>query len=98
MRRIIVFDFDGVLVDSDKLKQDAFFDLFSRADAKTCSFIKKVISETPFHFSRFEILKEIFVKMGYAFESIQKRVDAYEQKYRLIVRNKILAQGVIFGH
>ncbi|MEK7067362.1 MAG: HAD hydrolase-like protein [Patescibacteria group bacterium] len=96
MKRVLVFDFDGVLVNSNRLKQRAFFNLFS-SDTKTAPIIKKILHEAPVNWTRFEILKEIFVKLGCAFYSIQKLVDEYELKYRTAVRDEILAQGTISG-
>ena len=109
MKRVLVFDFDGVLVDSNRLKRDAFFDLFS-FDAKTAPIIKKILNEAPINWTRFDILKEVFVSLGYAysnqgragilghvFDSVQKFVNEYENRYRRAVRDQILAQGVVHG-
>lgn len=90
MRRIIVFDFDGVLVDSNGIKQRAFFDLFPET---VHPIITKVISDIPYHWSRFDILRSIVT----ALPPLKGGVDEYERKYRAIVRNAIIARGVIPG-
>ena len=77
---------------------------------KIVLFIKKILNEAPINWTRFDILREIFVNLahayssqgrsgvlGYAFESVQKFVNEYENRYRKAVHDQILAQGVIPG-
>jgi len=61
--RVIVFDFDGTLIDSNQLKYDAYFKLFP-ADDRHAPIIRVVLSEI-FEQSRYVILKEILLRLGY---------------------------------
>jgi len=61
--QVIVFDFDGTLIDSNKLKYDAYFKLFP-ADDRHAPIIRVVLSEI-FEQSRYVILKEILLRLGY---------------------------------
>ena len=59
--RIIVFDFDGTLIDSNKLKYNTFFELFPQNE-----FYKEIIIEVLekfFEESRYIILKEILKRI-----------------------------------
>ena len=60
--KIIVFDFDGTLIDSNRLKYDAFFELFTD-DRTHVPTIRKVLSETKEQ-SRFVILEKILRRLG----------------------------------
>ena len=60
--KIIVFDFDGTLIDSNRLKYDAFFDLFTD-DQTHVRAIRKVLSELKEQ-SRFVILEKILRRLG----------------------------------
>lgn len=60
--RAIVFDFDGTLIDSNQLKYDAYFKLFS-ADYRHVRVIQEVLSES-FEKSRYVILEEILKRLG----------------------------------
>ena len=55
--RVIVFDFDGTLIDSNRLKYDAYFELFPK-DKLHSQAIEKVLA-TKYEESRFSILAEI---------------------------------------
>ena len=60
--KVIVFDFDGTLVDSNRLKYDAYFELFPQ-DEWHAQTVRKVLSEM-FEESRFVILEEILRRLG----------------------------------
>jgi len=60
--QVIVFDFDGTLIDSSQLKYDAYFKLF-HADDRHVRIIRAVLSEI-FEQSRYVILEEILRRLG----------------------------------
>jgi phosphoglycolate phosphatase len=60
--KVIVFDFDGTLIDSNPLKYDAYFDLFPN-DEWHAQTIRQLLSEI-FEESRFVILEEILKRLG----------------------------------
>ena len=66
--KVIVFDFDGTLIDSNQLKYDAYFKLFP-ADDRHAPIIRAVLSEI-FEQSRYVILKEILLRLGYRKEAL----------------------------
>ena len=59
--RVIVFDFDGTLIDSNRLKYDAYFELFPK-DKLHSQVIKKVLT-IKYEESRFSILAEILRRL-----------------------------------
>ena len=61
--QVIVFDFDGTLIDSNQLKYDAYFKLFP-ADDRHAPIIRVVLSEI-FEQSRYVILEEILLRLAY---------------------------------
>lgn len=60
--KVIVFDFDGTLIDSNQLKYDAYFELFPQ-DEWHAQTVREVLSEM-FEESRFVILEEILRRLG----------------------------------
>jgi len=60
--RSIVFDFDGTLIDSNRLKYDAYFELFPDED-RHVRIIRDVLSES-FEQTRYAILEEILRRLG----------------------------------
>jgi len=59
--KVIVFDFDGTLIDSNRLKYDAYFELFPK-DKLHSQAIERVLA-TKYEESRFSILKEILYEL-----------------------------------
>jgi len=57
--KVVVLDFDGTLIDSNSLKYQAFFKLFS--DRATQDIVRAVLDEM-FEASRYEILAEILAR------------------------------------
>jgi phosphoglycolate phosphatase len=60
--KVIVFDFDGTLIDSNRLKYNAFFEVFPD-DERHARTIRSVLSEIKEQ-SRFVILAEILQRLG----------------------------------
>ena len=82
--RAIVFDFDGTLIDSNRLKYDAYFMLFP-ADDHHARIIRAVLSEI-FEQSRFVILEEILRRLGIREKDPLKReVSKLAERYNEIV-------------
>jgi phosphoglycolate phosphatase-like HAD superfamily hydrolase len=82
--KVIVFDFDGTLIDSNRLKYDAYFELFPRDDwhAQT---IREVLTKM-FEESRFIILEEILRRLNNnAGMDLQKRLRQLADRYNDIV-------------
>jgi phosphoglycolate phosphatase len=86
-----IFDFDGTLVHSNKLKREAFYSL-SEEIIKNREAVDEVLSSIP-ESSRFEIIAKIYEIIGktsgvvYTFEIIQKAIDTYTE----VVRKGVLA-------
>ena len=59
--KVIVFDFDGTLIDSNQLKYDAFFELFP--DDFTSKQVVKSVLDRLHEESRYIILREILLNM-----------------------------------
>ena len=82
--RIIVFDFDGTLIDSNRLKADAYFKLFPPDEDYAC-IIREVLAEI-FEESRHVILEEILRRMGIRKQSLRKeKVGILAEQYNRIV-------------
>ncbi len=90
--RVLVFDFDGVIVDSNRLKRDAWFSLFGEKDLMSPELIEEalVVAKAP----RQAILRYLFEKQGRDTSTIPALVAAYSNRYDEVVQEGLLAQGV----
>ena len=85
--KVIVFDFDGTLVDSNQLKHDAYFELFPDDN-----FYKEIVSDVLSDIleeSRYVILKEILKRINLKIidDNLDYRVQSLANKYNDIVIN-----------
>ena len=94
MIKIIVFDFDGVLVDSNRLKQEAWFKVFKPEEASR-ELIRNVLTEIKE--TRYDILREIFRRLGTSAEEIEPLVLSHAQKYNELVQSGISSLGLNLG-
>jgi phosphoglycolate phosphatase-like HAD superfamily hydrolase len=84
--KIIVFDFDGTLVDSNRLKHDAFSEVFP-ADERHAQTVQRVLSEMNEQ-SRFVILEEILRRLGLKKGAgLKAKVTELAERYNEIVIN-----------
>jgi|WetSurSiteA1Bulk_404760.scaffolds.fasta_scaffold51454_1 phosphoglycolate phosphatase len=82
--RSIVFDFDGTLIDSNRLKYDAYFELFPDQD-RHARIIRDVLSER-FEQTRYVILEEILRRLGVEDHTyIKNEVSKLAEQYNDIV-------------
>ncbi|MBW2642145.1 MAG: HAD family hydrolase [Deltaproteobacteria bacterium] len=80
----IIFDLDGTLIDSNRLKYDAYFTLFP-ADDHHDQIIRTVLSEI-FEQSRFVILEEILRRLDVREKgSLKQEVSKLAERYSEIV-------------
>ncbi len=78
--KVIVFDFDGTLIDSNRLKYDAFFELFANTQDHVQT-IQNVLSEKKEQ-SRYIILEEILRQLGHKQpDGIKKKVKMLADRY-----------------
>lgn len=84
---VIVFDFDGTLVDSNRLKRQAFYQLFPNTapHQQAVEYILDRLPEAP----RREILSQILVHIGdgHSEEKVESLAQAYSQKVRQLVES-----------
>jgi phosphoglycolate phosphatase-like HAD superfamily hydrolase len=92
MIKAIVFDFDGVIVDSNALKYGAFFDLFPSTSEVT-SAIAGILSRNR-RGSRFEILRQILGPLGKGSSEIEVLLPSYAAEYNERVQRGLLDIGV----
>ena len=95
MIQAIAFDFDGVIVDSNRLKYDAWFHLFSDHTEVSEALVRDVLSRISQ--TRYDILREIFIQIGKEQSDVEKLVLDYGARYNTLVQDAIAAGGVIGG-
>lgn len=96
--KTIVFDFDGVLVDSNSLKRDAYFELFDDKEGISRSMIESTWKEKGGNIiTRFEFLGQIFSKLNRPESERDIFVKSYADKYNEIVQSEIAAGGLAKG-
>jgi phosphoglycolate phosphatase len=82
--RSIVFDFDGTLIDSNRLKYEAYFKLFPDKD-RHARIIRDVLSES-FEQTRYVILEEILRQLGVEDHAhVKREVSKLAERYNDIV-------------
>jgi len=89
--KVIVFDFDGVFVDSNQLKHDAFFSLFGQEDGVSPELIQEAIDTGG---SRFEVFRYIFSHAGIGLVQLEERVERYASLYNDEVQKGIIGHGL----
>ena len=77
-----MFDFDGTLIDSNRLKYDAYFELFPAGEPHA-RIIRDVLSES-FEQTRYVILEEILQRLGEQ-ASMKRAVSKLAEQYNDIV-------------
>lgn len=83
MIKVIVFDFDGVLVDSNRLKDEAFFEIFKDNPQISTELIRDTLTRNVG--TRFDILRDIFARVGAPQEDIETLVADYGARYESVV-------------
>jgi phosphoglycolate phosphatase-like HAD superfamily hydrolase len=81
--KVIVFDFDGTLVDSNRLKYDAWFQLFPN-DAHHAGTVKAVLARMG-EASRYDIIEAILKDLDRQSSVMQSDIDALAERYNDIV-------------
>ena len=82
--KVIVFDFDGTLVESNQLKYDAYFELFPK-ELRFAELIRSVLSEM-YEKSRYVIIETILRRLGETSnENLQQRCSELAEQYNDIV-------------
>ncbi len=95
MIHVIVFDFDGVLVSSNRLKRDAWFEVFAESQGFSRALVEQVLREIPE--TRFEIAAEILSRVGADPARIEQLVEAAAGRYNAIVQAGIASDAIIPG-
>lgn len=95
MIKVIVFDFDGVLVDSNPLKDKAWFNIFENYPKIPQHVVTDVLSRNKG--TRFDILRNIFERTGFPKKEVQKNIDAEAFRFDALVQDWIVKRGLISG-
>src|SRR6185503_6559892 len=95
MIKVIVFDFDGVIVPSEEIKVDGYSLMFSEFGEEVPAV---AITEARREFSdargnRFDIIRGILTRMGRT-QNIEKELATYVERYGKIVQERIEALEV----
>lgn len=92
--KVIIFDFDGVIIDSNQIKYDSFFDIFSNDTEKQV--VKQVLSKIR-ESSRYEILKQIFIQLDKPKNQLEDLVNEYAEKYNKQTLENLTQDRVFSG-
>ena len=91
--RAIVLDFDGVLVDSNRIKVDAFFQAL---EPEYHAMLRRALTrgrELP----RRALLGRVLTASGLRGQALERAVERYARRYSLAAADAILKRGLIRG-
>lgn len=91
MIKTIVFDFDGVIVDSNRLKREAWHDVFPE-HLVSVRLVSDVVERNKGN--RYDILREIFTVLERPQDTIDLLVDGYARRFNEAVQTRMSSQGV----
>jgi len=99
INKVIVFDFDGVFVDSEPMKESAWWRIFSGYDKKEITPLvqKAQRKHGSGKGSRYDILADIFSGLGEERDEVDKLVSEYAQRYNSVVQDEIKKLGLLPG-
>src|SRR3989344_28674 len=95
MIKVAVFDFDGVIVDSNHAKEAAFYRLFDGNEKIPRAVVRDVVRRNVG--TRFDILRDIFVLAGVPAERISPMVQEHAERFDASVQEWIAKQGLAPG-
>ncbi|MBI4114612.1 MAG: HAD family hydrolase [Candidatus Niyogibacteria bacterium] len=96
MIKVIVFDFDGVIVDSTKLKHEAWFSFFPKENQEAHAALQKVNPMLKQE-SRYTIFRAILREMNAPEHTIEPLVTQYADEYGRRVEDAIVQNGFMPG-
>jgi phosphoglycolate phosphatase-like HAD superfamily hydrolase len=88
MVKTIVFDFDGVIVDSNALKRDVWNFVFNDRDEWVNEILQKNVDMKIG--DRFDILEKTFINLGERQENVPALIRHYTDRYNLLIKEGIL--------
>lgn len=91
MRRVIVFDFDGVLVDSNQVKIDAFVTVLPETEPQLRKLMKEMYDPGE---TRYEMFEAVLKKSGKSENEIPDLIKKYSEQYNKIVQEHITRRGL----
>lgn len=98
MIKTVVFDFDGVIVDSNHEKENAFYRLFANNPKIPRALVADVLARIERNVgTRFDILREIFVRSGAPEDQITQLVDESAARFDVLVQEWIAKRGLATG-
>ena len=95
MLKVVVFDFDGVIVDSNHEKENAFYRLFEGNPRIPRDLVADVLARNAG--VRFDILRDIFVRSGAPQSEITRLVNESAAHFDVMVQEWISARGLTPG-
>ena len=95
MIKVAVFDFDGVIVDSNELKEDAFFAMFAHHPQISEELVRDTRARNVG--TRFDVLRDVFVRAGMPAGDIDGLVREYALRYDDFVQRGIVERGLAAG-
>lgn len=93
--KVVVFDFDGTLVDSNHFKGNAWFAVFKDDPKIPPSLVADVLARNLG--TRFDIVRDILVRSGIPSSKIESLVDKYAARFDDLVQHAIADRGLISG-
>lgn len=95
MIKAIVFDFDGVIVDSNRLKEEAFFRVFEGSREVSRELVADVLRRN--FGTRFDILRDILTRSGAGEDRIVQLMDEGARRFDALVQGEIAERGLVDG-
>src|SRR3989344_2396827 len=91
MTNVIVFDFDGVIVDSNHIKRDAWFSLCDEREIPR-SLMEEALATV--REPRSAILRYVLEKKNVPSDLLEEKIAQYSDRYNTLVQESISQQGI----